>query len=113
MGRDMDDTDILVRQHHRILLRSREGGIDLCMTVIMVSCKVQSLFVEGGGHRTVHLLSHGEVDGLLDILEGSIATLWLYLAELEGGEVDTLHIIDIDGTILKLSVLHALYGIHL
>ena len=113
MGRDMDDADVLVGKHHGIFLCIGEGGVDLRMSVIMMSCKIQRLFVQGCCHRTVYLIRHGEVYRFLDILEGGIATLWLYLTELKSGEVDTLQVIDINSAILKLGVLDTLYGIHL
>ena len=113
MGGDMDDTDVLVGEHHGIFLGVGEGSIDLRMSVVVMSGKVQCLFVQGSRDGTVHLICHGKVYRLLDILEGSVAALWLYLTELEGGEVDTLQVVDINSTVLKLGVFDTLYGIHL
>ena len=46
-------------------------------------------------------------------MEGGIAALGLHLAELEGGEVDTLQVDDVDGAVLELGIFHMADGIHL
>ena len=60
------------------------------MSVVVVTGQVQRLLVQRSRHGAVHLISHCQFDGFLDILEGGVATLGLYLAELEGGEVNAL-----------------------
>ena len=113
VGGDVDDAYVLVGQHHGVLLRMREGGVYLGMAVVVVTGQVQRFLVQGGCHGAVHLVGHGQLDGFLDILEGGIATLRLYLAELEGREVYALHVIDVDGAMLEAGVLDTLYGVDL
>ena len=111
--RYMDDADILVGQHHGILLGVGKRGIDFRMSVVMVTSQVQRFLVERCCHRTVHLVSHGQFNGLPYILEGGIITLGLHLAELEGGKIDTFQVNNVDGAVFELSILHVLDGINL
>ena len=92
MRRDMDDADILISEHHRIFLRICEGSVDFCMSIVVVTSQIQRLFVQRGSHSTIYLVSHRQFDRLFDILEGSVTTLGLHLAELECREVYTLQI---------------------
>ena len=75
--------------------------------------KVQCFLVQWCRYGAIYFVGHCQFNGLLDILEGGIATLGLHLAELKGGEVDTLQVNDVDGAVLELGVLHILDGIHL
>ena len=37
MGRDVDDADVLVSQHHGIFLCIRKRGVNLCMSIIVMA----------------------------------------------------------------------------
>ena len=71
----MDDANIFISQHHSILFRIREGGINLRMSIVMVARQIQRLLVQWGSHSTIHLVSYRQFDGFLDVLESGIATL--------------------------------------
>ena len=105
--RDVNDADVLVGQHHGILLRIGEGGINFRMSVEVMACQVQRLFVQRCCHGAVHFVGHRQFNGLPDVLEGCIAALGLYLSELEAADVDTLHVEDINSSILEAGVLNA------
>ena len=109
----MDDADVFVGQHHGVLLGVGEGGVNLGMTVVVMTSQIERLLVQRGCNGAVHLVCHGQFDGFLDVLEGGIATLGLHLAELEGGEVDTLQVDDVDGAEFKFGLLHVLDGVDL
>ena len=83
------------------------------MAIKVMTCQVQCFLVQRGGDGAIDLVSHGQLYRLLDILEGSIAALCLYLAKLKGAHIYTLQVIDINGTKLKLGILHALHGMDL
>ena len=83
------------------------------MSVVVMPGQIQRLLIQRSRHGTIHLVSHRQLDGLLDILEGGVATLGLYLAELKRREVDALQVNDIDGAVLELGVLDALDGVDL
>ena len=83
------------------------------MSIVMVARQIQRLLVQWGSHSTIHLVSHRQFDGFLDVLESGIATLGLNLAELEGGKVDALQVIDVDGTIFKLGLFDTADGMNL
>ena len=77
------------------------------MTIVVMACQVQRLLVERGSDSTVHLVGHGQFDGLLDVLESSVTTLWLYLAELKSSEVDALHVKHVDSAVFEPCVVDA------
>ena len=107
----MDDADILIGQHHRIFLGIREGGVNLCMTIVVVSCQIEGFLVQGSRHGTVYLIGHGQFDGFLDVLESGITTLWLYLTKLKRREVDALQVNDVDSAVFELSLLDTIDSI--
>ena len=113
MRGDVDDADVLVGQHHRILLRTCKRGVYLCMSVVVVTSQVQRFLVQRSCHGTIHLVGHSQFDGFLDILEGGMTTLWLHLAKLKGREIDALQVEHVDGAKLKSGILDVLHGIHL
>ena len=113
VGRDMDDADSIIGKHHSIFLGMCKRCVNLGMAIKVMTCQVQCFLVQRGGDGAIDLVSHGQLYRLLDILEGSIAALCLYLAKLKGAHIYTLQVIDINGTKLKLGILHALHGMDL
>ena len=109
----MDDADILVGQHHGILLGIGKGSIDFRMSVVVMARQVQRLFVEWCRDSAVHFVGHGQFDGFLDVLEGCIATLCLYLSEFKGRKVHTFQVDDVDGAVFELGIADATDGIDL
>ena len=113
VGGDMDDADVLVGQHHGVLLGVGEGGIYLGVAVVVVTSQVEGFLVKRGGDGAVDLVGHGEFDGLLDVLEGGVAALGLYLSEAEGLVIDDGDVDDVDGAVFKLGVLDLGDGVDL
>ena len=83
------------------------------MSVIVMASQIQCLLVQWCRYGSVHLVGHGQFDGLFDILEGGITALCLYLAELKGFEIDALQVEHVDGAKFKARILDILDGIDL
>ena len=107
----MHHAEVVVGEHHRVLLGMRVGGVDLGVPVEVHTLgrkrEVHGLLVERIGDRGVDLAVHGKLDDLLDALEGGVSALGGHLADLELLYVgDEVKLVDIDGTRLKLRFFH-------
>ena len=65
MGGDVYHTKVLVGKQHGIFLGMGEGGVNLCVAVEQMTALVKGRLVQGGCYCTVHLITHGKVDGSL------------------------------------------------
>ena len=69
MRRDVHHTQIVVCQHHRVLVRMRIMGVYFRVPGKVVAGKVDSFLVQSIGDRSVNLATHCQLDNFLDALE--------------------------------------------
>ena len=101
MGGYVNHTQELIGQQHRIFLGSRVMGINLGVTVEIMSGLMQGFFVEGCCHGSVHFVGHGQFDGFDDGNEGGMSALHLYNARLERVHVDAFKVDDIHDALFE------------
>ena len=92
MGGDMDHPELVVDQHHRIVLRMGEIGVDLRVSGIMETGQVDGLLADGSGHGGVDLAGQGQVDHLLHVFKGGAARFGGGDLVPDGGRLDVLEI---------------------
>ena len=80
MGGYVYHPQVIVCQHHGVLVRSGVMGIDLGMPVEMVSGKIHGLLVQRVRNGSVYLARHSQLDDLFHALKSGISTHGIYLA---------------------------------
>ena len=70
---------VIVCQHHGVLVRPGVMGIDLSMPVEMMSGKIHGLLVQCVRNGSVYLSRHSQLDDLFHTLKSSISTHGIYL----------------------------------
>ena len=109
VGGDVDHAQVVVGQHHGVLLGVGVGGINLgvavemgvavrLLAVIVFQSLVHGFLVQGVGAGSVHLAGHGQLDDLLDTLESGVTALHAHLCHLELVDVlDEVEVQHVDG----------------
>jgi hypothetical protein len=92
MGGYVDHPEMVVDQHHRIILRMGEIGVDLRMSGIVEPGQINGLLADGPGHGGVDLTGHGQIDHLPDVFKGGAARFGGGDLVPDGGRFDVLEI---------------------
>ena len=98
MGGYVYHPQVIVCQHHGVLVRSGVMGIDLGMPVEMVSGKIHGLLVQRVRNGSVHLARHSQLDDLFHALKRGISTHGIHLAIGKSVPVHQLQMQHIYGT---------------
>ena len=118
VGGDVDHAQVVVGQHHGVLLGVGVGGVNLgvavemgvavrLLAVIVFQSLVHGFLVQGVGAGSIHLTGHGKLDDLLDALEGCVAALHAHLCHLELVDVlDEVEVQHVDGSGGEQSIRH-------
>ena len=103
----MYHTEIIVRQHHAVLLRSGIVRIDLGVAGIMMSCQVDCFLADRVGDRAIHFIRHCQLNRFHYILECGFSCFFADLSKLDFGRVgDQMHIINIHDALLINRILY-------
>ncbi len=113
MSRHMNYSEKLVSKQHGVFLRPCKMGVNLGMSVIMMTCKVQRLLVKRRSDGAVHLTLHGEVYSLDDRLESGVSTLHSHLSLFECFHINELQVDYIHRTKLVSRFRNIFYGMYL
>ena len=106
MCRNMYNPQILMRQHHRIVLGMRVIRVDLRMSGIMMARQVDGFLVERVRDGRVDLSLHGQLNDLDHIGKSRLARHRGHLAALEAHDIDLLHVVYIDRARRKERLAH-------
>ena len=105
----MDNTQIVVRQHHGVFLRVGIGRINLGVTVKMMSCQIHRFLVERRRDRCVRFAVHCKLNDLDHGLKRGVTRHGGNLAVLQLRHIHIVHINDIDAAILEACFRRSVY----
>ena len=116
MGRNVNDSQVVVGEHHRVRRGARIRGVNLRMPVkvtpLGLEREVHRLLIERVGAGSVDLASHRKLDGLDNALESRHTTHGRDLAEFELIRVDQIHVVHIDSAGLELCLANSLDAVN-
>ena len=98
MGGDMYHPELVMGQHHGIVLRMGEIGIDLRVAGIVKTGEVDRLLADRAGHGGVDFAGQGQVDNFFYVFEGSAARFGGGDLVPDGGRFDVLEIQNVHDT---------------
>ena len=101
MRRNMDNAQIVMRQHHGVFLRVGVGRVNLGVTVKMVPRQIHRFLVERRRDCRVRLAVHRKLNDLDHGLKRGIARHGGNFAVFQLGHIHIVHVDDINAAILE------------
>ena len=123
VGGNMHHAQVVMCQHHGVLLGVGVGSVDLgvavkvgvtvrLFAVVVLQCLVHGFLVQGVGAGGIHLTRHGQLNDLFHALEGCVAALHADLCYLELADVlDQIQMQHVDGAGGEQGIRHLLAAV--
>ena len=108
----MNYTHEIISQKHGIFLRISIMGVNLRMTIKMMTCKIKCFLIQRSRYRTVYFTCHSQFNGFYHGFKCRIAALGGNLALLESLHVYAMKVVNVDCSILELRIFYIRYSIY-